>query len=298
MTLHTTRIPGTLDDALAEREAIAALPAGFAPLAPETVRTPLMDLPGGVDGQWVTARDVDRSGAVIYLHGGGFQHRIPELAAVLAHEISAVTRRPAFAVHYRLAPAHPYPAAVEDVLAVYRGLLGHGIPPEQIILAGGSAGATLALSALLILADAAEPLPGAAVLGSPLVDFTLSAASFTTNADNDTIDLPALRQIRDAYLKGAAPDAAPQSPLHGRLDRLPALHCTVGSREVLLDDIVRFVESAGQAGTDVTLDIYEQMPHGFGLPGRPSAETHRHRLTSWLAAHPTTGPTTEDSFMG
>ncbi|WP_219414348.1 alpha/beta hydrolase fold domain-containing protein [Pseudonocardia nigra] len=124
--------------------------------------TPL-DRTGGVPGTWVRARPGPRpvtdTGVTLYVHGGGFAHSNPPMERIMAHRLSLATGRPAFAVDYRLAPAHPFPAAVEDVVAVHRSLLEQGVPASRILFAGESAGGTLALSALLVLAAAGDPLP-------------------------------------------------------------------------------------------------------------------------------------------
>jgi len=173
----------------------------------------------GVPGTWVTAaqcspeRAVTEPGVTIYLHGGGFSFSNPPMEQILTHRLSQVTGRPAFAVDYRLAPTHPFPAALEDVVAVHRSLRDQGVPADRILLVGESAGATLVLSALLVLAEAGDATPAGAVAVSPLTDFAAEASpSIEANTGRDVLNPDVLVSIGTQYLAGARPDRAPQSP--------------------------------------------------------------------------------------
>ncbi|OKI20015.1 hypothetical protein A6A08_23940 [Nocardiopsis sp. TSRI0078] len=222
----------------------------------------------------------------MYVHGGGFEYTNPGTERVMAHRLSRAAGRPALRVDYRLAPKHPFPAPVEDVAAVYRALLAQGVPASRIILAGESAGATLLLSALLVLKEEGTDLPAGAVPVSALTDLTMASPSLTENEGKDLLSGAATGHILPQYLAGAAPDRAPQSPLHGDLRGLPPLLLPVGGDELFLDDARRFAEAAAAAGTDARVDLYEGMPHAFHATvlvedPPPTGRTFLARLREW-----------------
>ncbi len=223
------------------------------------------------------------AGVVLYVHGGGFAHTEPRAERLLAYHLSKAAGRPVFALDYRLAPAHPYPAALDDVLAAHDSLLAGGAP--EVVLFGESAGGTLVLSALLALKGADKPLP-MAVAVSPVTDLTLSSPSLSTNDGLDKVSRAVLEQACTQYLAGARADCAPQSPLHGDLAGLSGLLLVAGAAEVLVDDARRFAAAATAAGTAVELDVYKGMPHVFHLAmltGTPSSTTTTflRRLADW-----------------
>lgn len=234
------------------------------------------------------------SGVTLYVHGGGFEHTNHDMELLMAYRFSQATGRPALRVDYRLAPDHPYPAALDDLLSAYRHVLKLGAPAAKTLFIGESAGATLLLSALLALKACGDPLPGGAVAISPQTDFTLSSPSIDSNDGKDIIRRPVLEHVRAQYLAGADPAAAPQSPLHGDLAGLPPLLIVVGSDEVLLDDATRFGEAATAAGVQVQLDIFEGMPHAFhgtilasGEEMPVTARTLLERIATWSEQLPT-----------
>jgi acetyl esterase/lipase len=161
---------------------------------------------GSVEGERVAAPGTHGDGVLLYLHGRRFQFDEP--AAVYAARLSAATRLPVLHLRYRLAAGYPYPAALDDVVEAYQAMLAQGTPPSQIVVAGHSAGATLALSALLELRDAGSPMPAAAVALSPVTDFTLSGKSIAGNDGKDVITLAEARQVAAAYLASADPGGA------------------------------------------------------------------------------------------
>ncbi|KAF4405844.1 MULTISPECIES: alpha/beta hydrolase [Streptomyces] len=294
--MDLTRIPAEPDPATAHA-AVAevfggigsrslALPEGAdpAPVLPET---------GGVPGAWVTAEGVRASaeaGVVLYVHGGGFGSRMPELISLMAHRLSRATSRPVFAVHYRLAPAHPYPEPLDDVVAVYGALLGQGVPAERIAVVGESSGGALTLSALLRFKESGTALPATVVTLSPVTDLTVSGPSVDSEATNDPgVDRAVLTHLIGQYLGGARPDRAPQSPVHGALDGLPPLLMVAGGAEALLDDTLRYAEAASAAGTKVAVEVYEGMPHAFHITAldddNPTGRTVLRRTADWIAAH-------------
>ncbi|MFL1376861.1 MULTISPECIES: alpha/beta hydrolase [unclassified Nocardiopsis] len=241
--------------------------------------------PGGV---WVSAPGVSRTrGAVLYVYGGGFVHRDPGLIAAAARRLSAATGRPALAVHYRLAPDHPFPAPLDDVVAAYRHLLAEGFAPERIAVVGESSGGALALSALLVLKAAGDPPPGAVVTQSAVTDMTLASPSLSADTPGDPgVDRDLIADLTGRYLGGAARDRAPQSPLHGDLSGLPPLLMVAGGAEALLDDTLRYAAAAHTAGTRVRVDVLEGLPHAFSLlaliEGEPTGKLLMERIAAWI----------------
>ncbi|MEU7002608.1 alpha/beta hydrolase [Nonomuraea sp. NPDC046570] len=287
--MHITHIPTTPDDVAAVLGEIEAL--HFRPhlLDPTADLTPVLPHTGGVPGNWINAssrRPAAETGVTLYAHGGGFSRSNPRLEQLMAYRFSQATGRPVLAVDYKLAPAYPYPAALNDVVTAYRSLLDQGIPSSRIILAGESSGATLLLSALLLLKQAADPLPGAAVAVSPITDLTLASPSISTNDGKDILNHAVLDRIRTDYLAGADPGQAPQSPLHGDLHGLPPLQLSVGAQEVLFDDAHRFAQAASAAGVSIRLDIYDGMPHAFHATTLSVAATLLRHTTEWISQLP------------
>ncbi|WP_051194106.1 alpha/beta fold hydrolase [Nocardia jiangxiensis] len=257
-------------------------PAFSSDFATTTFRT------GSVRGEWVAAPGTASSGVVLYLHARRFQYDEP--AGVFAGRLSAATALPVLLVDYRLAPKHPYPAALDDVLAAYQALLDQGIPAKRIVLVGHSAGATLALSALLALHESGRPLPAGAAAISPITDFTLSGDSLIANRGKDTVTDAEVRQARDAYLGGANPAAAPQSPLAGDCAGLPPLLIVCGDAELLRDDATRFAQRAAADGVEVSLAMWEGMPHGFPLLPTEAARAVLDRIAAFTAQQLTAAP--------
>jgi acetyl esterase/lipase len=229
---------------------------------PEGVRCEPVDA-GGVPGEWITPADADDR-TVLYLHGGGYVIGSITAYRALAARIAVAARARALAIEYRLAPEHPYPAAIDDAVAAYRWLLDQGIAPSRLAVAGDSAGGGLTAATLIALRDAGHPLPAAAVLMSAWLDLTCTSESMTTKAGDDPVLTPQrLRYWAGQYLNGTGTDAtAPAaSPVHADLAGLPPMLLQAGTAEVLLDDSRRFAARARQAGVDVTLDVWDDMVH-------------------------------------
>jgi len=220
---------------------------------------------GGIAGFWCRPHNATPGARVLFLHGGGYVLGSAHAFTSFAGQIAARAGADTFVPDYRLAPEHPFPAAIDDALGGYRGLLAEGA--ERIVLAGDSAGGGLALSLLSILAadEAKEtPLPRGAAVLSPWTDLALTGASLTTRAEADPIfTRDVLRSLADAYLGGHDPADPKASPLYARLGGLPPVRIDVGDDEVLLDDSVRFAARARSAGADITLSIWLGMPHVF-----------------------------------
>lgn len=284
MTINQVTGPDTYDTVAAAMNGMAAGPP---PLPAHADTTEPFALP--VRGRWANAsgRAPQEAGVVLYVHGGGFERGNTEFEHLMAYHLSVAASRPAFNLDYALAPAHPFPAAHDEVVATYRALLAEGVPADRTVLFGESAGATLLLEALLTLRAEGTPLPASAVLVSPITDLTLTSPSIDAPAGRDAMRRETLERIVAQYLNGQPNDRPPQSPIHGDLAGLPRLLLAVGANEALLDDSRRYAEAAAKAGVDVSLDVYEGMPHAFHLsvladPPPPVATTFLERLSTWL----------------
>lgn len=209
----------------------------------------------------VTAGD-SSAGTVVYFHGGGYlvgsAQGFRGLAGALAHGAGMDV----LVVDFRKAPEAPFPAACDDALWAYRWVLDQGVPPARVVMAGDSAGAGLALSAMVQAKTLSLPQPAAAVLMSPWVDLSLGGATIRSKEADDRFLTPdALRRSAAIYL-GAAPATTPwASPLYADLAGLAPILIQVGSAEILLDDAVRLASKAGASDVEVRLDIWPRMPH-------------------------------------
>jgi epsilon-lactone hydrolase len=240
---------------------------------------------GGVPAEWVTAAGADSARVLMYLHGGAYQVGSPAAARRMIALISAAAQVRVLSVGYRLAPEHPFPAAVDDALTAYRFLLHSGTDPAAIAIAGDSAGGGLTLAALVALRDAGDPLPVAAVAISPWTDLALTGESLVTRADADVMIKPdGIRESVATYLAGADPRHPYASPLYADLHGLPPVLIHVGDAEVILDDSTRFAAKARAAGVDVTLEVWDEMPHVWhafaGL--LPESDQAIERIGNWL----------------
>jgi epsilon-lactone hydrolase len=217
----------------------------------------------GVRGEWLVPRGC--GGRVIYyLHGGGFVMGSPRthrrMMSRLAHDAGARL----LALDYRLAPEHPFPAAIVDCVAGYRWLLSRGVRPSEIVIAGDSAGATLALATLLVLRDSDDPMPAGAVSISAATDLSRSGASHRARAADEVLLTPRFLAVVDTLYRGRADAHDPlASPLFATLHGLPPLLMHVGTHELLLDDTLAFADKARAAGVDVTLTVWPGLWHVF-----------------------------------
>jgi monoterpene epsilon-lactone hydrolase len=229
---------------------------------------------GGVPAHWVAAPGADAGRVLLFLHGGGYELGSLRSDGELAARLGRASGMRVLFPEYRLAPEHPFPAAIDDVLAAWRWLhAGQGVSARSMAVAGASAGGGLAVALLVALRDAGEELPAAAVLMSPTVDLTGSGASMTERAGQDPVSTPAmLRQFASGYLAGADPKTPLASPLFASLAGLPPLLVQVGTADLLLSDSERLATAAAEAGVDVTLKIGEGLPHVYPiLLGTPEA---------------------------
>jgi monoterpene epsilon-lactone hydrolase len=203
--------------------------------------------------------------AILHVHGGWFVAGSATAYRHLVGHVAARAGASAFVPDYRLAPEHPFPAAVDDVLATYRGMDDSGI--RRIAITGDSAGGNLAL--VLASCVAAKAVPAKATLVavaafSPVTDLTLSGATYETRADADPyFTKQQVAALVQSYLGNADANDPLASPLQERVSGLPPIRIHVGDDEVLLDDSRRYVERAVAGGVDARLDVWTGMPHGF-----------------------------------
>ena len=220
--------------------------------------------PGGVPAAEITVDGIEPRHVVLYFHGGVYVMGEAALAADLASQVGRRTDAKVMSVDYRLAPEHPYPAAVDDALAAYEGLLDNGTAPSDIVLAGESAGGALAVATLVSARDRGLPLPAAAFVMSPYADLTLSGATMETKSEVDPLMSREALQARVAdYTAGQDAALGLVSPVFADLAGLPPLIIQAGSHEVLLDDAVRLARQAATADVEVTLEITPRVPHVF-----------------------------------
>ena len=219
---------------------------------------------GGVPTAEITVAGIESRRVVLYFHGGVYVLGDAATAAGLASEIGRRIGAKVVSVDYRLAPEHPYPAAVDDALAAYQALLHNGTAASDIVFAGESAGGGLTVATLVNARDRGLPLPAAAYVMSPYVDLTLAGATMETKSEPDPLmSLQALRARVPDYTAGRDAALGLISPIFADLSGLPPLVIQAGTHEVLLDDAVRLAREAAVADVEVTLDITPGVPHVF-----------------------------------
>ena len=218
----------------------------------------------GVRTAEITIDGIEPRHVVLYFHGGVYVLGGAVQAADLASQVGRRTRAKVISVDYRLAPEHPYPAAIDDALAAYQALLDNGTAPSDIAFAGESAGGGLAIATLVNARDHGLPLPAAAFVMSPYADLTLAGTTMQTKREVDVLMSPEALQSRVTdYTSGQDPALGLISPIFADLSGLPPLIIQAGTHEVLLDDAVRLARQAAIADVEVTLDITPQVPHVF-----------------------------------
>lgn len=219
---------------------------------------------GGVPAIWAKPAGAAADRVIVYAHGGGCvtgsMHSHRKLAAHLA-KAAGVT---AIVLDYRLAPEHPFPAQIEDLLTVHRWLRGQGIGPEHTATAGDSAGGNLAIATVLKLREVGEPLPAAIVAISPWLDMEHTGATMQSNADSDSLVSHAVSaMMATMYLGAVAPTDPLANPLYADLAGLPPVFACAGDAETLQDNAERFAERARAAGVDVVLEIAPGQQHVY-----------------------------------
>ena len=217
---------------------------------------------GGVPALWITAPNANRNRAILYFHGGGFVIGSNRTHSTMLSYLSRDAATRVLGLDYRLAPENPFPAQLEDAIASYRWLLSQGFQPENIVIAGDSAGGGLTISALVALRYLGEPLPAAGICISPWVDLQATGKTYESNASVDpSVSRDRTLNMAKVVLAGKNPSAPFASPLHADLSGLPPLLVQVGSVEVLVDDSKMLVEKAKAHDVKADLEIWEYMTH-------------------------------------
>ena len=234
----------------------------FVPRPPAGTQTTVID-GSGVNTVHVAVPQARSDRCVLYFHGGAYALGTAALLRDFTWRIGAAARAGVLYFDYRLAPEHPFPAALEDAVAVYRWLAAR-FDPCRIAFVGDSAGGGLALATLYKLRDEGFDLPAAAVAVSPWTDLALTGPSLQLNAAVDPmLDVAILPALANGYLGGADPHNQYASPLYGNASGLPPTLIHVGSDEILRDDAVRMADKLRAAGCDVEIEIWPRMPHAW-----------------------------------
>lgn len=256
--LKSAPLPISIKEARANLEGLSS----WVPLQPDTKVESV--IAGTVPGEWVSAPGAASDRVILCLHGGGYTMGSSKATHVVASFLSVASGCRVLCIDYRLAPEHPFPAALEDTIAAYHWLLDQGISHSRIILVGFSAGGGLALSTLVSLRDAHVPLPAGAVLISPWTDLAGAGESVVTRAEADPWLTDEMNQYHAAlYANGKDLRHPLISPLYADMQGLPPLLIHVGSDEIMLDDSRRVAERAKAAGVEVTLEVWEELWHVF-----------------------------------
>jgi acetyl esterase/lipase len=256
----------------AENPTIEESRAGFEQMAsmfplPDDVSSQTVDA-GGVPSEWVTVPESRDEQVLLYVHGGGYVIGSLDSHRELVGRLARASGARALNVDYRLAPEHPFPAAVEDSTAAYRWLLAQGADPARVVIAGDSAGGGLTLATLLALRDAGDPLPAAGVCLSPWTDLEGTGDSAQPGGvDDPLLELEGLREMGRHYAGDGDPRHPHAAPLYADYTGIPPLLIQVGTREILLDDSRRVAEKARAAGVAVDLEEWEGLIHVWQLFG-------------------------------
>lgn len=241
----------------------------------------------GISAEWILPSRATKDKVIFFTHGGGYvsgscsDHRIHVAKFVKGSKVGALL------FEYRLAPEHPFPAALDDSVAAYRWLLAQGFSSSNIVFAGDSAGGGLCLATLLALRDQGIPLPAAAVAISPWTDLKCTGESYRTNAKKCLSPEGTWTAFSKHYVGDNDPGLPYISPLYGDLHGLPPILIYVGGDEILRDDSIRFAEKAKDAGVDITLRIGDGMFHCFPVcaPLFPEATRAMDEICAFIKMH-------------
>ncbi|BBC01345.1 salicylate hydroxylase [Bradyrhizobium japonicum] len=238
---------------------------------------------GDVKAWRVAAPNAPRGNVVLHFHGGGYLIGSAKGSLEYASRLAAAVDGVCYTVDYRLAPEHPYPAAIDDAVAAYRALLARGVAASSILVSGESAGGGMAVALVLALRNAGDPLPAAILSVAPFADLTLSGPTIRAfNGDDPAANRDLLTFMGASYFQAHEPTDPLVSPLFGDLTGLPPLFVTASQGEVLLSDATRLAERAERAGLDVTLRIVEDSVHVYPIfPFLPETQTTMQELAVW-----------------
>ena len=258
-------------------------------VAPEVTVEPVTA--NGVRAEWTSTPQDDRDAALLYVHGGGYVIGSLDSHRHVVSEAGRAARAWALALDYRLAPEHPFPAAVEDAVAGYRYLLSRGARPGRIAIAGDSAGGGLVVAAMLAIREAGLAQPACGWCISPWVDMEGIGESMSSKAETDPmVQREPLLEMAKLYLGGADPRSPLAAPIYADLRGLAPLLIQVGAAETPLDDAVRLAKTAGAADVRVDLQVWPEMVHVWHLfhpelkAGRQAIEAGGAYVRSMMAA--------------
>lgn len=240
---------------------------------------------GGVPAAWIDAPNADPGRTILYLHGGGYVIGSIATHRELANRLSQAAAARVLLLDYRLAPEHPFPAAVDDAVSAYRWLMQQGTNPARNVIAGDSAGGGLAVAALIALRDAGLPRPAAGVCLSPWTDMEGIGDSMASRAHLDPmVQRGRLLELARLYLQNANPRSPLAAPLYADLKNLPPLLVHVGTSETLYDDATRLADKARAAGVEVTLEPWEEMIHVWHIfaPMLPEGQQAIERVGAYI----------------
>ncbi|WP_020651196.1 alpha/beta hydrolase [Solimonas variicoloris] len=242
----------------------------------------------GVPVEWVSSTRQTPRRVLLYFHGGAYIVGAARIYRAVNARLAEWAQARVAAVDYRLAPEHPFPAASQDALDAYRGLLERGIDPATIVLGGDSAGGGLALACALQIRDAGLPAPAGVVLFSPWTDLGLRGESIRSRAASELVlDADTLREAAAAYLGAQPADTPLASPLYADLHGLPPLLIQVTDTEILYDDALRFAERAKAAGGTVELRVWHSLWHVWqAFAGKlPEADAALREAAAFIVRH-------------
>jgi len=240
---------------------------------------------GAVKGEWHKSDNAESGNLIFYLHGGGYIFGSPKSHRALTFALGRASKANVFSLNYRLAPEHPFPAAVDDALAAYRWLLDQGRDPARIVVGGDSAGGGLALALLLSIRDHGLPLPSGAVLYSPWTDLAATGPSLSFNEKSDVMFKKIyIEEGAKKYLAGANPEAPLASPHYADLVGLPPTLTFASDKEILYSDAVRLNERLAAAGVETEFVVEKGLAHVWPVfVGKlPEAERSVHQSADFI----------------
>ncbi len=238
---------------------------------------------------WVRPAELDPGATVLYLHGGAYRIGSPQAYRSVVSHYAVALRAPALLLDYRLAPEHPFPAAVDDAVAAVHWLAEQGVPSDELIVMGDSAGGGLTAATLVALRDQGDAQPRSAVCLSPWADLTLTAGAYERFGDVDPVfGLEQARRAVDEYLVDNDPTHPLASPALADLSGLAPVLVQASACEVLTDDATRLAAGIEAAGGVVELDLWPEMIHVFQAmtPGVPEAVEAVERIAAFVRSHP------------
>ena len=243
----------------------------------------------GVYCEWVVHGQPENDLVYMFFHGGGYYRGSAQESRSIGSSLSAACRCRCLTVDYRLAPEHPFPAAMDDAYAAYRWVLNQGVSPNSIIVGGSSAGGGLTATLLAKLKQEGDPLPAGAILMSPWTDLSQCATTYASNADSDpTISKEYLDRMSKLYLNGEDAEHPLASPFYSDLSRLPPILVQAGNSETMFGDAVAYVAKARASGVKARLEAYDDVPHGWHnsahlFPDMPEMLEAFEAIGTWVA---------------